>query len=57
MRYRLIHNRQRVIDIIEATGVTCSNSNEIIEGSLKELYQIIINLNLTNTAPMSAFYQ
>jgi hypothetical protein len=55
MNYRLIHNNQEVITIIEATGITNSNGNEIIDGTLEEIYQLIPDLNLTNTIPMSAF--
>lgn len=57
INYRLIHNNQEVLDIFEATGTTCSNGNEIVEGSLEEVYQLISNFNLTNTIPMSAFQQ
>jgi len=54
--YRLIYNHQKeVIDIIEATGTTCSNGNKIIEGSLYDIYQIIAELNLTNHIPLSSF--
>ena len=55
MNYRLVHNNQEVIAIIEATGITNSNGNEIIDGTLEDIYQLIANLNLTNTIPMSAF--
>jgi len=55
MNYRLVHNNKEVITIIEATGTTCSNSNEIVEDSLEDIYQVISDLNLTNTIPMSAF--
>lgn len=57
MNYRLIHNNQEVVAIIEATGITNSNGNEIVDGSLEEIYQLISDLNLTNTIPMSAFEQ
>lgn len=57
MNYRLVHNNQDVLTILEATGITCSNGNEIVEGSLEEIYQLITDLNLTNTIPMSAFVQ
>lgn len=57
MNYRLVHNNQEVITILEATGITNSNGNEIIDGSLEEIYQLISDLNLTNTIPMSAFQQ
>lgn len=57
INYRLIHNNQQVIDIFQATGTTCSNGNEIVDGSLEDLYQLISDLNLTNTIPMSAFQQ
>lgn len=57
MNYRLIHNNQEVLTIIEATGITNSNGNEIVDGSLEEIYQLISDLNLTNTIPMSAFGQ
>jgi hypothetical protein len=55
MNYRLVHNNQEVITISEATGITCSNGNEIVDGTLEEIYQLIADLNLTNTTPMSAF--
>jgi hypothetical protein len=55
MNYRIVHNNQKVIDIFEATGITCSNGNEIVEGTLEEIYQLVDNLNLTNTIPISAF--
>lgn len=55
MNYRIVHNNQEVINIFEATGTTCSNGNEIIDGTLEEIYQLIADLNLTNTIPMSAF--
>jgi hypothetical protein len=57
MNYRLVHNNQDVLTILEATGTTCSNGNEIVEGSLEEIYQLITDINLTNTIPMSAFQQ
>jgi len=57
MNYRLVHNNQEVIAILEATGITNSNGNEIIDGTLEEIYQLITDLNLTNTIPMSAFQQ
>jgi hypothetical protein len=54
--YRLIYNNEKeVIDIIEATGTTCSNGNNIIEGSISDIYQIISELNLTNNIPLSSF--
>lgn len=56
MNYRLIHNNNNVIDIIEVTGITITN-NEVVEGTLNEIYQLISDLNLTNTIPMSAFEQ
>jgi hypothetical protein len=57
MNYRIVHNNQEVIDIFEATGTTCSNGNEIIDGTLEEIYQLITDLNLTNFIPISAFQQ
>jgi hypothetical protein len=57
MKYRIIHNNEQVLAIIEAFGETCSNGNEIIDGTLDEIYQLISALNLTNTIPMSAFEQ
>lgn len=57
MNYRIVHNNKEVLTIMEATGITCSNGNEIIEGSLEEIYQLISDFNLTNTIPMSAFQQ
>jgi hypothetical protein len=57
MNYRLVHNNQDVFTILEATGITCSNGNEIVEGTLQEIYLLINDLNLTNTIPMSAFQQ
>lgn len=55
MNYRLIHNNQEVIAIIEASGFTNSNGNEIIDGSIQEIYQIISDLNLTNAPSISSF--
>lgn len=55
MNYRLVHNNEKVIAIFEASGTTCSNGNEIIDGSLQEVYDLIGKLNLTNTIPMSTF--
>jgi hypothetical protein len=55
MNYRIVHNNQEVIAILEATGITNSNGNEIVDGTLEELYQLISDLNLTNTIAMSAF--
>jgi hypothetical protein len=57
MNYRIVHNNQEVIDIFEATGTTCSNGNEITDGTLEEIYRLIADLNLTNSIPMSAFQQ
>lgn len=57
MNYRLVHNNQEVITILEATGTTCSNGNEIVEGTLEEIYDLISDLNLINTIPLSAFQQ
>jgi hypothetical protein len=57
MNYRIVHNNQEVIDIFEATGTTCSNGNEIIDGTLEEIYQLIADLNLTNSIAISAFQQ
>jgi hypothetical protein len=57
MNYRIVHNNQEVIDIFEATGTTCSNGNEIIDGTLEEIYQLITDLSLTNSIPISAFQQ
>lgn len=57
MNYRIVHNNQEVIDIFKATGTTCSNGNEIIDGTLEEIYQLITDLNLTNSIPISAFQQ
>jgi len=53
--YRLIHDNIKVIDIIEASGITCSNGNEIIDGKIEELYQLIDTLKLTNHIPLSCF--
>lgn len=54
MNYRVIHNNIKVLDIIEATGITITN-NEIVEGTLNEIYQTISNLNLTNVPSISSF--
>jgi len=57
MNYRLVHNNKEVITILEATGTTCCNGCEIIDDTLENLYQLITDLNLTNTIPMSSFQQ
>jgi hypothetical protein len=57
MNYRIVHNNQEVLAILEATGNTNSNGNEIVDGTLEEIYQLITDLNLTNSIPISAFQQ
>lgn len=54
-QHRLIHNNIKVIDIIDASGTTCSNGNEIVDGYLKDLYDLIDQLHLTNHIPLSCF--
>lgn len=55
MNYRLIHNNNETIAIIEASGVTCSNGNEIFEGNINEIAGEIDRLNLTNFLVLSSF--
>lgn len=54
-QYRLIHDNIKVVNIIEASGITCSNGNEIVDGNLEEIYNLIDQLNLTNHIPLSCF--
>lgn len=55
MNYRLIHNNNETLAIIEASGVTCSNGNEIFEGNINQIANEINKLNLTNSLVLSSW--